>query len=160
MRTWMGHPLQQGKAGHNSKQTNTITSFIYHSEWHLYIHMKIYLMYRCMHVPMEQGTQNNWRIITLLVYLYFYLYLPQPELTIYMASIQGVSQQEVTKLVVPWQWGHQPCLHICMAPSVHWDTHLWACKPMRWVRWSTALSDGIRYSSWTLGRKIPHLYAW
>ena len=50
--------------------------------------------------------------------------------------IQGVSKQEVTRLVVPLAAGTPVLayLHICMAPSVHWgthgplSTHLWACK--------------------------------
>ena len=46
----------------------------------------------------------------------------------YVAPIQGVSQQEVTRLVVPLAVGHQLYLHIRMVPSVHWGTHLWACK--------------------------------
>ena len=37
---------------------------------------------------------------------------------VHVAPIQGVSQQEVTRLVV----------HICMTHSVHRGTHLWACK--------------------------------
>ena len=46
----------------------------------------------------------------------------------YVVPIQGVSQQEVTRLVVPLAAGTPalpPHLH---GPSVHWATHLWACK--------------------------------
>ena len=74
----------------------------------------------------------------------------------YVAPIQGVSQQEVTRLVVRWQQGHQPYLHICMAPSVHWGTHLWACKTheMREVEYSIRISF---LNSWPQDSPPPRL---
>ena len=46
----------------------------------------------------------------------------------YVALIQGVSEQVVTRLVVPLAAGTpalSPPLH---GPSVHWATYLWLCK--------------------------------
>ena len=63
-----------------------------------------------------------------IVRTHLYLYLCSPQPYVIMATwppIQGVSQQEATRLVVS---GHQPCLHTCMVPSVQRGTHLWACK--------------------------------
>ena len=45
----------------------------------------------------------------------------------YVVPIQGVSQQEVTSLVVLAAGTPALSLHL-HGPSVHWATHLWACK--------------------------------
>ena len=80
--------------------------------------------------------------------LLLYLYLPQPD--------QGGNKSYKTDSPIC----SRAYLRNCMAPSVQWDTHLWACKTHEMREGGTTMGDGIDQNIHPGDWKIPHFYTW
>ena len=102
---------------------------IVHSTWCCTIHIRIEVWHLCHSLHTHTHT-------LVLVFT--------TARTGFVAPIHGVSQQEATRLVVPLAAG-TPAFSIAVwFPQCSGVLIDGLARPMRWGRWDTALSDGIR----------------